>query len=81
MVAFHHHEPPGDADRSGRGMVVFHHHEPPGEADTDGIGIGANSLRLNGGGIYDGAGNDAGLSHAAVAADGGQRVDTSPPQG
>ena len=69
---------------SGQGSsetAVFHYTVAESDADSDGIGIGANSLRLNGGGIYDGAGNDAGLSHAAVAADGGQRVDTSPPQG
>ena len=35
----------------------------------------------SGGGFHDGDGNDAGLSHAALAADGGQWVDTSPPQG
>ncbi len=61
--------------------AVFRYTVAEGDADTDGIGIGANSLRLNGGGIYDSAGNAAGLSHAALAADGGQRVDTSPPQG
>ena len=61
--------------------AVFRYTVAEGDADIDGIGIGANSLRLNGGGIYDSAGNAAGLSHAALAADGGQRVDTSPPQG
>ncbi len=61
--------------------VVFRYTVAPGDADSDGIGIGANSLRLNGGGFHDSAGNAAGLSHAAVAADDAQRVDTSPPQG
>ena len=57
--------------------TVFGYTVAAGDTDGDGIGIGANSLRLNGGGIHDGAGNAAGLSHAAVAADGGQRVDAS----
>ncbi len=48
-----------------------------GDVDTDGIGIGANGLKLNGGGIYDIAGNSAGLSHDTVAADSGQKVDAS----
>jgi len=39
------------------------------DCDADGIGIGVHNLQLNGGGIH--AGNDAGLSHAAVAANGG----------
>ena len=58
--------------------AVFRYPVAEGDADTDGIGIGANSLRLNGGGIYDSAGNAAGLSHAAVPANAAQRVDTSP---
>lgn len=50
------------------------------DCDTNGIGIGAISLRLNGGGTFYSAGNDAGLLNAAVTADGGQRVEASPPQ-
>ena len=57
--------------------LVFDYTVQEGDADTDGIGIGANSLKLNGGSIYDIAGNSAGLSHDAVAADSGQKVDTS----
>lgn len=57
--------------------ITFHCRVQDGDADTDGIGIGANSLRLNGGSIRDSAGNAAGLSHSAVAADSNQRVDTS----
>ncbi len=63
--------------QSSSDIAVFHYTVAAGDADGEGIGIGANSLRLNGGGIHDGAGNAAGLSHAAVAADGGQQVDTS----
>ena len=58
--------------------AVFGYMVADGDADADGIGIGANSLRLNHGGIHDSAGNAAGLSHAAVTADAGQSVETSP---
>ena len=47
------------------------------EGDTDGIGIDANSVKLNGGSIYANAGNSAGLSHDAVAADSRQKVEGS----
>ncbi len=57
--------------------LVFHYTVQEGDEDTDGIGIGANRLRLNGGGIHDSAGNAAGLSHGAVASESGQRVATS----
>ena len=57
--------------------LVFHYEVQEGDTDTDGIGIGANSLKLNGGGIHDFAGNSADLSHDAVAADQGHKVDTS----
>ena len=57
--------------------LVFNYTVRDGDADTDGIGIGANSLKLNGGGIRDIAGNSADQSHDAVAADPGHKVDTS----
>ena len=40
-----------------------------GDPDADGIGIGANRVNPNGGGIHDSAANAAGLSHGALAAD------------
>ena len=40
-----------------------------GDTDADGIAIAANALALNGGSIRDTAGNNAVLSHAALAAD------------
>ena len=55
--------------------LVFAYEVLDGDVDTDGVGIRANSLRLNGGGIYDIAGNAAGLSHPALAANPGQKVD------
>ena len=57
--------------------LVFHYEVQEGDTDADGIGIGANSLRLNGGGLYDIAGNSSGLSHEAIAADSGQKVGAS----
>ena len=45
-----------------------------GDTDDDGIGIGANRLNGNGGGIYDRAGNAADLSHAIHSADPDHRV-------
>ena len=57
--------------------LVFQYTVQEGDTDNDGIGIGANSVKLNGGGIFDSAGNSAGLSHDVVSADSGQKVDTS----
>ena len=48
-----------------------------GDVDTDGVGIDANSLRRNDGGIHDSAGNAASLSHPVVTADATHRVATS----
>ena len=64
-------------ERAFSNLLVFDYTVQEGDTDTDGIGIGANSLKLNGGGIYDSAGNAAGLSHDAVAADSRQKVDGS----
>ena len=46
-----------------------------GDTDADGIAIGADKLSLNEGTIQDGRGNDAILTHAAVAADAAHKVD------
>ena len=56
--------------------MVFEYQIQRGDADSDGIGVSANSLALNGGSIFDRAGNAAGLSHAALAADSVQTVET-----
>ena len=50
-----------------------------GDTDSDGIAIGENKLILNDGTIQDGAGNDAVLTHAAVAADSGPGVGSRKP--
>ena len=57
--------------------LAFQYTVREGDADADGIGIGANSVKLNGGGIHDIAGNSAGLSHDAVVADSGQKVNAA----
>ena len=50
------------------------------DADTDGVAIGANKLSRNGATIrLAGTEHDAVLTHAAVAADAGHKVDTTPP--
>ena len=64
------------AYRSGTGAAtVFIYMVADGESDTDGVSIDADSLRLNGGGIRDGADNNALLTHDALAPDAGHQVD------
>ena len=55
--------------------VVFSYTVAVGDSDTDGISIAADKLSLNGGTIKDAAENDADLSHSAVSALAGHKVD------
>ena len=64
-------------ERSFVNSLAFHYTVQQGDEDADGIGIGANSLTINGGGLYDIAGNSAGLSHDVVVVDSGQKVAAS----
>ena len=57
--------------------IPFAYQVQSGDTDRDGVSINANSLRLNGGGAHDRAGNPADLSFGTVAADPDQRVSTS----
>ncbi len=57
--------------------MVFSYTVALDESDADGIAIGADKLSLNEGTIKDAADNDATLTHAAVAADSGHKVDGS----
>ena len=57
--------------------LVFDYEVQEGDADTDGVGIGANSVKPDEGGIYDSAGNAADLSYDVVPAEASQQVDTS----
>ena len=50
-----------------------------GDLDSDGVAISANSIDLNGGFIRDSAGNDAALTHSAVAASSSFIVDAVAP--
>ena len=49
--------------------LMFRYRVHESDQDTDGIGIDANAVKLNGGGIHDAAGNSVALSHDAVVAD------------
>ncbi len=62
------------------GAVVFRYTVAEGDSDTNGVAIDANRLALNGGSIRDGAGNDADLSHDALAAQANHRVDGVRPE-
>ncbi len=55
-------------------VLVFEYTVLEGDTDTDGISVGANSVKLNSGGIHDSAGNSAALAHDAVTDDSGQKV-------
>ena len=70
-------QPDANPDRRFDNDLVFEYQVQAGDADSDGIGIGANSLELNGGSLHDRAGNPAILSHDPVAANPRQLVDTS----
>ena len=59
--------------------VKFEYRVARGDSDRDGVSIEADSLSRGGGTIRDGAGNDATLDHAAVAADSRHKVDGIPP--
>lgn len=63
---------------SGSSTLLFGRTVLPGETDVDGISYLANALSLNGGRIVDAAGQDAILSHSAMAS-GGYTVDTTAP--
>ena len=55
--------------------VIFTYTVAVGNSDSDGISISADKLTLNGGSIRDGADNDATLTHIALAAQSGHKVD------
>ena len=55
--------------------VVFGYTVAEGDEDNDGVAIGGNKITLNGGSIRDSANNDANLTHDALAAHTGHRVD------
>ena len=62
-------------DSTDGSAAIFSYTVAEGDSDSDGIAIGANKLTLNGGSIKDAANNDAALSHNALAAQDGYKVD------
>ena len=58
--------------------IDFEYEIAKGDLDLDGVAIDANAIVLNGGSIRDGAGNDAVLTHSAVAEDPDTIVDAVP---
>ena len=64
---------------SPRDYGIFGYVVQEGDLDSDGVAISANSIDLNGGFIRDPAGNDAVLTHSAVAASSSFIVDAVAP--
>ena len=64
---------------SPRDYGIFGYVVQEGDLDSDGVAIRANSIDLNGGFIRDPAGNDAILTHSAVAASSLFKVDAVAP--
>jgi len=67
------------ASGSGTNALVFNYTIVNGDVDTDGIGIAANSLALAGGTLKNAVGNNATLTHNAVAGNASFMVDTTAP--
>ena len=57
--------------------LIFGYTVVVGDTDTDGISIDADQLAFNGGTIKDSAGNDATLTHTALATQTSHKVETS----
>ena len=67
------------ASGSGTAELIFRYTVAAGDLDADGLSIGADALALNGGTLKDASDNAASLTHAAVAAQAGHKVDGVPP--
>ncbi|WP_233202433.1 Ig-like domain-containing protein [Limnohabitans sp. JirII-31] len=67
------------ASGSGSTALVFTYTVLAGQTDANGISIAANSLALNSGTLKDAAGNNATLTHTAVADNASYLVDTTAP--
>ncbi len=63
------------ASGSGTTALTFSYTVVAGDADSDGIAVTANKLTLNSGTIQDAAGNNATLTHTALAAQSSHKVD------
>ena len=60
---------------SGTASLVFRYTVVAADTDADGVSVAANKLTLNSGTIKDAADNAASLTHAALAAQSGHKVD------
>ena len=60
---------------SGSKTLVFVYVVTEGDRDTDGVSVGEDALRLNGGRIGNGAGDDAELAHDGPGEQSGHQVD------
>ncbi len=60
---------------SGSKMLVFVYVVTESDRDTDGVSVGEDALRLNGGRIGNGAGDDAELTHDGLGEQSGHQVD------
>jgi subtilisin-like proprotein convertase family protein len=67
------------ASGTGSTSLTFTYTIAAPDTDANGISIDANSLSLNGGTLTDGLGNNATLTHAAVADNSSYLVDTTAP--
>lgn len=67
------------AGGTGTATLTFSYTIPAGQTDTNGIAVALNGLALNNGTIKDAAGNNATLTHAAVADNASYLVDTTAP--
>ncbi len=63
------------ASGSGSTELTFSYTVVAGDADSDGVSVAANKLTLNSGTIKDATGNNATLTHVALAAQSGHKVD------
>ena len=60
--------------------MSFNYTVAKGDLDADGVGIPANALSLNGGTLRDAAGNDAVITHEALADSPSHVIDGVPPE-
>ena len=70
----------GELSATDAHLMLFSYRVQAGDVDTDGVSIGANALTLNGGSIVSAADGtvNAVLTHGAVAANAGRKVDGGP---
>ena len=68
-----------DSDSSTNTALAFSYTVAAGDSDDDGVTVASDALELNSGTIQDLVGNDAVLTHAAIAANTANQVDAVAP--